>query len=119
MNMDLLANVLLILTIICTILALLRNVVLYYYKKNDRLSELEIHYIYKYHRIYGAAGLLFLSIYALLVSNLRFYVYGAFFTYIAGAIFAMASDYKNSKLIIFHQVFMILTIFFLLFQLFA
>lgn len=110
---------LLIIAILCAILALLRNAVAYYYKQNDRLSDLEMHFIFKWHKIYGGIGLLALVIYAFFVP-FTLYLGCALGGYVLGSVMAMVAFKKaNTITILSHQAFMIFGLLFMLFQLFA
>ncbi|MGL5540987.1 MAG: hypothetical protein ACRDBX_05050 [Erysipelotrichaceae bacterium] len=119
MNMPLLPALLLVLGILCSFLALFRNAILYYYKRNDRLSELEIHYIFKYHRYYGAVGLIALIAHAVILNDFGILLIAAIVSYVLGAIFAMLADRAKGKIIYFHQGFMILALLLMFFQLFS
>lgn len=110
--------ILLIIAILCALLALSRNLVVYYYKKNDRLSELEVHFLFKYHKIYGGLGLLALIAYIFFVP-FNIYIGCALGGYLLGATFAMIATKKYIPGILFaHIASMIFALAFMLFQLF-
>lgn len=112
-------TVLLGIAILCAVLALSRNAVAYYYKQNDRLSDLEMHFIFKWHKFYGGVGLVALLAYAFF-APFTLYLGCAIGGTLIGSIMAMVASKKaTTPVILAHQAFMIFGLLFMLFQLFA
>ncbi len=108
-------KLILLLAIILMILAFSRNVILYYYKKNNRLSEIELHYIFQNHQTFIILALALLIVYGFMVTPNYYYVL-TLSTYAIAIISDFYSE-KYTKLVLVRQGFAIISIFFALFAL--